>query len=411
LLVGGVALAQASTHLRLVSSTSSGASVNGDSSTEGGASTISRDGKFVAFESKAPSLPGGNGTVEQIYVKNLETGKVRLASEDNQGDPAASDVFGPAISANGRFVAFYGPGGGLPHSNGIAQVWVHDVKTGRTRLVSADHQGNPGTASGSSYPSLSAGGRYVAFTSGALDLPAGDGSVRAYEADVKTGRVTLVSRTNKGKPASAQMYGQSVSGDGSLVAFYSTDARLPRSNGSYAHVYLRDMDRGRTTILDLSKHGKAGNGAGYDPSLSANGRFVGFDSYSMNLPGGTGQDEAYLLDRRTGRLRELSRTNSGHPANGNAYYAKPAADGKRVVFEATAANLPGGDGTNGFIYVRDLRSGKTLLASRAGNGDPPNDYAEYGSISADGRWVSFYSAATNLGGNTLYTNVFRESVP
>jgi Tol biopolymer transport system component len=78
-----------------------------------------------------------------------------------------------------------------------------------------------------------------------------------------------------------------------------------------------------------------------------------------------------------------------------------------VAFYADGSNLPGGDGSTDEIYVRDLHKGTTSLVSRAANLDPANAYAEYPSISLDGRWVEFYSGATNLGGNPSTQTVFR----
>ena len=179
--VGAIALlltvclsAEAAITDKLVSRTSNGVPADGDSSVDA-STAISHDGVVVAFDSKAANLPGGDGTTDQVYARNLETGKTKLVSRKSNGDPAGGPVFGPGISADGRFVAFFGLGNGLPGANGVVQqAWIADRKTHRVRLVSKANNGAPGD-SPSNYPSVSADGRYVVFASYSSNLPGGDG--------------------------------------------------------------------------------------------------------------------------------------------------------------------------------------------------------------------------------------------
>ena len=98
---------------------------------------------------------------------------------------------------------------------------------------------------------------------------------------------------------------------------------------------------------------------------------------------------------------------TGTPQNQYSLYPHASGDGRYVTFYADGSNLPGGDGSTDQIYLRDLQKGTTILLSKAGNGQPGNDYSEYPSISEDGHWVEFYGNATNLGGNPSNQNVFR----
>jgi WD40 repeat protein len=408
-LAGALALsAQGAFHLKLASRASNGAAANGDSTTEAAGSSISHDGSRVSFVSKAANLPHGDGTTYRAYVRDLATGKTRLVSTDSNGHVATGEVFGASISAGGRFVAFFGKGDGLPGANGFEQVWIRDLKTGKTRLASRAGNGDAGD-SNSYYDSVSAGGRFVAFTSTAVNLPGGNGSDNfAYIRDMKKGRTILISRTSGGSPATGRYYGQAVSSDGTLAVFHSSDAGLPGANG-YSHVYLRNLPKHRTILLDRAANGQVGNDAGYDPSISSNGRFVAFDSYASHLPAPNPlhHDQVFLRDLSRGKTRFVSRNSAGHAQDGQAYYGHPSEDGRFVVFEAYASNLPGGDGSTTQIYDRDLRKGRTRILSRAANGDAANAFTDYPSISADGRFASLYSGATNLGGNTSFTNVFR----
>ncbi len=395
----------------LVSRNSSGKPANGDSSVEGGSSSISANGRVVAFFSQAANLPSGDGSIYQIYARDMKTGRTRLASVTSNGNAALSNLFGPAISADGRFVVFYGTGAGLPGADGAHdQVWIHDRRTGATRLVSRGGGGAAGKGS-STYPSASANGRFVAFRSFSSNLPGGDGvNSYAYLRDMRRGRTILISRTATGAPAFGSLYGQSVSSDGRRVVFYSKDADLPGGDGSTNHVYLRDLRRGRTILLDRTSAGKIANDYSVQPSISGNGRFVAFESTATNLGASAAREQVFLRDLVRRKTILVSRTNSGQKANGNAFLGHPSASGRSVAFEATATNLPQGDAKWARVYVRELRRRSTRLLSRRNGGGPVDGYFDYPSISADGRWVSFYGgifSGPGLGGNPAFTNVFR----
>jgi len=286
-------------------------------------------------------------------------------------------------------------------------VWIHDLKTGKTSLISKANNGDPGDGE-SNYPSVSASGRYVVFASASSNLPGGDGSNDyTYVRDVKKGRTILVSRTRGGDPAQGDVFGQSISANGRWVIFESDDTTLPAGDGT-EHIYRRDLKTGTTTLVDRKANGIPANGQSYYPSISGDGSWVGFDSGATNLPGGNGSNrQAYLRDMDTGKLRLVSRNNQGDPQDQEAFYPHPSGSGRYVAFEAVATNLPGGDGSTDQIYVRDMRRGKTRLLSEADNGDPANAAIEYPTISLDGRFAAFDTGADNLGGNASFNNAFR----
>ncbi len=406
-LVVGVALSSgAVVRDTLVSQNSQGVPANDYSSTEiGGA--LSSDGRLVAFSSRAVNLPGGSGTFFQTYVRDTETGRTTLMSRKRNGGPAEGAAVTGGISADGRFVAFEGAGTGLPGSNpNAAEVWVRDRRKGETRLVSKTNDGKPARGDDSVEPTLSADGRYVVFSSLATNLPGGPGGV--FVRDLERGHTVRASRTSSGDSAYGFLCGQSISSDGSWVVFRSDDPGLPGANGDN-HIYLRDLDRGRTTLVDRTTDGQVGKGGDADcPSISGNGRFVAFKSYATNLPGVTAPDsQQFLRDTKRGRLILVSRNNPGDPQDGSALYGQPSGDGRYVTFQARATNLPGSDPSFDQAYVRDLKRGRTRLLSRAANGDPGDARSDTISISRNGHWAAFESAATNLGGDAGHDNVFR----
>ena len=398
--------AQAAIHVSAISRTSAGVPANGYSTTEGNGGMLSGDGKIAAFESNAANLPAGDGSTFRCYVRNIATGKTRIVSVTSNGVPASSQTFSPAVSADGRYVAFDGTGMGLPGANGAGQVWEHDLKTGKTFLVSKANQGPP--SAGGAYPSVSGDGRFVAFESSASNLPGGDGVHDfVYAHDRVTGKTILVSRDNQGHPAFGQVYGQLLSADGRYVVYYSNDADLPAGNGTLFHVYVFDRKTGLTRVVDRNSTGAVANGSSYEPSISAGGRFVAFDSHAANLPGGNVGSQSYLRDLKTGKTKLVSQNSSGAAQTESSLYPHVSADGRYVTFYADGSNLPGGDGLTDQIYLRDVQQGKTILISKTANGTRGNDYSEYPSISADGHWIEFYGNATNLGGNPNNQNVFR----
>jgi Tol biopolymer transport system component len=402
-----VLAAQAAIDAKLVSKKSNGTAANGNSFTDL-FGNLSGDGKLVTFHSQAANLPGGDGSTNQVYVRSIGAGKTRLMSKDNDGDPAGSDVQVGAISSNGRFVAFYGYGSGLPGASGYQQVWIRDRETGKTRLVSKANDGDPGD-NGSYLPALSAGGRYVAFYSEADNLPGGPMSGnRVYVRDTKRGKTILVSRTKQGDPATGATNGQAISSDGRLVIFESSDADLPGGDGTTSHVYLRNLRRGSTKLVDRNSLGGAAASAAHNPSISGNGRFIAFDSSAVNLPAGDGTtNQVYRRDLDRGKTKLVSRNHAGDPQDLYAQYGHVSGDGRYVVFLCHANNMPGNDGQSDQVYARDLRKGKTRLLSRDDSGDPAEDGAQYPSISRDGRFASFYSHSDNLGGDPNYYNAFR----
>ncbi|MFN8161383.1 MAG: hypothetical protein U0R52_10130 [Solirubrobacterales bacterium] len=401
------ATALAGTGARLVSRNSRGVPAKGDSYVDVGGA-LSRDGRLVAFTSSAANLPGGNGTASRIYVRDIASGKTSLVSTKRDGRPPAGDLYSPAISADGRFVVFYGYGNGLPGADGVdKQVWIHDRRTGLTRLVSRANDGSPGDGE-SNYPSVSADGRMVVFASSSSNLPGGDGSNSfTYVRDLSRGRTILVSRTNGGAPAFGDVFGRSISASGRRVIFESADSDLPPKDG-VEHVYLRDLRTGRTTLVDRNSKGVPASGDSNYPSISDDGSWVGFDSRATNLPGGDGSDrQAYVRNIDRGRTILVSRNSKGAPQDEDAFYPHPAGSGRYVAFEATGTNLPGGDGSTDQIYVRDTHRERTFLLSKSASGDPADAATEYPSLSSDGRFAVFDTEADNLGEDTSHNNVFR----
>jgi hypothetical protein len=243
----------------------------------------------------------------------------------------------------------------------------------------------------------------VVFQSGADNLPGADGAnYFVYIRDMKLGMTTLVSRTRKGKPAFGETGTQAISSSGALVVFRSLDADLQGGDGSNKHIYLRDVPGHRTILIDRNEHGRVANQSSEFPALSGDGRYVVFDTIASNMPGGDGtHGQVFIRNLTWGTLKRVSLEIGATDVQ--AFHGVPSGDGSRVAFTAYKNTTP----ATAQIFVRDLGRGTTRIVDKASNGDPPDAPVHGPSISLDGRFVTFFGAATNLGATASFDSVFR----
>jgi hypothetical protein len=392
---------------KLVSRNSNGDPAANGYSYPGG---ITPNARWVAFESDADNLPGSSTGNYQVYVRDRSTGKTKLVSRSNNGNAGDDDSYDASISDNGRFVAFESLATNLPGSLGPTyyQVYVRDLKNGKTKLISRLSGGDRATGGSSTDPSISGNGRLVAFESDASNLPddlSPDDQV--YLRDQKAGKTRLVSKTSGGSPANADSEDPAITPNGLIVGFESESTNLPGGLGAGDdQIYVRDLQGTRTLLVSRNSAGSPADDDTDDVALSGNGRFVGFESYATNLPGSLGPTytQVYLRDRKQDKTTLISRNNAGDAAAGGySDNASVSANGRFVQFESNATNLPG-TGTYNQVFIRDRDAGRTRLVSRSNNGDPgdSDSYMLRSSnlISRDPRFATFYSYATNLPGAT-----------
>lgn len=274
--------------------------------------SVSADGRYVAFVSLSSELVSGdtNGQVD-IFVRDLQTGTTsRVAVSDV--DPQAGGVdtlTGLSISADGRYVAFVSAADNLVpgDTNNMQDVFVRDRVTGTTSRVSVSgtgQQGNAGSAVSSSAPSISADGRFVVFDSAATNLVAGDtnGIADVFVHDRTAGtthRVSVSGAGRQGDRSSSTASTTSISADGRFIAFDSAAAHLvPADTNNRSDVFVRDRRAGTTSLVSRSSNGAQGDDSSGEPAISANGRYVAFTSLARLVAGQTGgQDNVFVRDR------------------------------------------------------------------------------------------------------------------
>ena len=313
-----------------------------------------------------------------------------------------STNYPPDISANGRFVVFTSESNNLVagDTNSMQDVFVRDRQLGTTVRVSVTSAG--AQANGiSTWPAISADGRYVAFASDAPDLVVGDTNDTwdVFVHDLQTGATERVSVDSSGAETVLGGAMPSISADGRFVAFESSSAYVAGDTNGASDIYVRDRLLGTTERVSVDSSGNQGDSGSYLASISADGRYVAFESYATNLVAGdaNGRDDAFVHDRQTGATERASVDSSGAEGNGDSQWVAISGDGNFVAFESTATNLVAGD-TNGVrdVFVRDRQSGSTERASVDGSGTQANGASYVPSLSADGRYVAFTSDATNL---------------
>ena len=299
---------------------------------------------------------------------------------------------------------------GLTHAGNTSSLAVTTPPAQPVQLVSVSTAG--AQANGASTVSLgaaSADGRYFVFSTAGTNLVSGNTSPYGgvYVRDRQTGTTTPVSVSSSGVLSDYGAGNASISADDRFAIFTSTaDNLYPGSVLGTQGIYVRDLVQGITEREDIASNGTPGNADAFEPNISADGRFVKFLSNATNLVSGvTGTTQVYVRDRTTGKTTLVSVAPDGTPANASASGAAISADGRFVAFDSFATNLVS-QNTNGLkqAFLRDVSNGTTVLVSAAGDGTPANlqVYDEFSgtygplAISADGRFVVFNSMATNL---------------
>ncbi len=326
-------------------------------------------------------------------------------------------VIGGTGADEGRYVAYVtytkGLGGG---SGKYRQVVWRDRKTGETRLVSQGMNGVEGNQN-SHAPAISADGRSVAFESYATNLTPDSNNVRdVFVWNFNTNTVTAVSE-NRGTEANSECFEPTISADGNLIAFSSSaDNLAPGVTGtSTVNVYLRDMQSGSVTLISKNeKDGKGGGGS--RPSISEDGSRIAFHNYFPL----TKEDKNDLWDIyvwESGRLKRVSKTfaggdkDQGDESSSRVVSPSISGNGRFVAFATTATNMVATDGNKlQDVFVVEIDSGRVTRASLGANGVVPDGDTPFGQgekigISHDGSLVVFSTTAKNLGGNILIKNV------
>jgi Tol biopolymer transport system component len=408
----------------LVSRSTASPTAAGDDTSD--SSGLSADGRYVVFSSLASNLVAGVNDQpvdpetglpsrnQDVFLFDRTTGSTALVSR-SAADPNAAangDSLDPAISADGRWVAFVSEASdlvaGVTDANRTSDVFLWDRTTGVKTLVSRSSAGAKKTADDfSNRPTISADGRYVLYESAATDLvpgqtdAAGTGTIDLFLFDRVAGTTALVTHARGSLTQTAGGFEDplpALSADGRYVAFSSRRPDLTATPGADLNVYLFDREGGGLTLAGTSLSNSARQLA-----LSADGRWLAFLSTGDLIAGISNpesSDQLYLYDRTSRGLLIVTRSLVSLSRVSNGFVENPAisADGRYVAFDTTATDLAvgGGDVGGTYVYVYDRTTGLRTLVSHSLASAITLAGGEAPLISADGGSIAFDSTSPTL---------------
>jgi len=330
-------------------------------------------------------------------------GAIQLVSKASDGTPGNNSSYNPAISGDGRFVAFKSRASNLvPNDTYGFNIFVRDRTSRTTECVSVDSNGND---RGGKQPSISADGRYVAFVSDSTNLAGGDTNNASdiFVRDRTRQTTEPASKDSNGNQGNADSEWPSISADGRYVAFESDAANLDgRDMNVASDIFVYDRISHITELVSKDSNGNQGNNASRRPSISASGRYVAFESDATNLAGSdmNNASDIFIHDRISHITAPVSKDSNGNLGNADSERPSISADGRYVAFESKASNLVPNETSGTDVFIHDRISLTTERISEDSNGNRGG--GRHPSISADGRYVAFVSGAVNLAPNCTH---------
>ena len=384
---------------------------------------MSADGRYVVFQSTATNLVGGdaNGFFD-VFLRDTLTGTTTLLSTATGGVQGNNVSSVAAVTDDGRFVFFNSSATNLVggDTNAALDVYMRDTLTGVTTRVSTTSVG--GEANGASQNvDVTGDGHFIGFQSTANNLIASDsnGFSDAFVKNLSTGVVTRISVADDESQANGNSLVARLSDDGNRASFVSSASNLVATdtNGALTDVFVRDIAAGTTTLVSVATGGGSGDGTSFGASISGNGRYVVFESNASDLVAGdtNSATDIFVRDLQTNTTTRVSAAGDGTQGDALSSQSSISADGRYVVFFSLAGNLVQGD-TNGLrdIFLKDMVTGNVTRLSVAADGSQLNDLSNTPQISADGHYVTYQSQATNTGvgteGNGTGFDLFRVSL-
>ncbi len=364
---------------------------------------LSADGRWLALESDYSLVADDRNHGADVYRLDRQTGDLVLVSVDVNGNSVAAGGYMPSMSADGRVIGFVSYARDLvPNDhNGVEDVFVRDLETGTTRLVSVSLSGNSGNAA-TKRLLVSGNGRHAAFTSAASDLVPNDtnGAEDLFVRDLVAGTTTRCNLDVQGNESTGQIELLDLSWDGRFVLFSSdADDLVAGDTNGLTDLFVRDVVLGTTRRVSVGSGGvELTAGANrYSGGISDDGRFVLFQSHDPSLPGHSGSDQPYVHDLDSGITEWLGQTLSGTPTQHNINVSYISADGRFASFSSDAGDLAPHD-TNGRldVFLRDRWRGTTEIVNLYWDGRQTYTRPYGGRIAGNGRFAIFFSLDMGL---------------
>lgn len=371
-------------------------------------SSISSDGRFVAFHSEASNLVAGdNNNAPDIFVRDRRSGQTTRVSISSNGEEANGASQLNSISGDGRYVAFQSFARNLVEMDGWqSHAYLHDRRDRQTSLVSVSSDGTPGNNHSAGGLDISGTGRFVTFSSAADNLVVDDtnGESDVFVHDRVTGQTTRVSVSDGGVEGNDSSWTPSISGNGRYVAFHSAASNLiDNDNNRAADVFVHDRQIQQTTRVSIASNGAEGRwGGGADPSISSDGRFVVFSSDAHNLVENCNEagHNIYRHDRIMRQTICITENdmdgideNEGVRNRRNPSISR---NGRYITYQSYLS-LGGNRLGQSLVYLYDHVTRQTTLISTSRNGGLPNGRTNHlPRISNTGRQIVFSSNSNDM---------------
>jgi len=351
----------------------------------------------VVFSSFANDLvPVDSNGLEDVFLFDRRNGKLIMVSRNSNGTPGNATSNSAVISADGNSVAFVTNATNLYTDNngGVPDVVVYDRLNKTFEVINRNDPGDQ-TNLPANNPALSADGRFVAFDSAeALVAEAQQGVTGVYVRDRLTNTTQLISRTPDGSFPNGESNDPAISADGSLVAYVSRATNIADNAAEVANIYYIDRNSLITQLVTRN-----GNADSLAPAISGNGAFVAYQSESNTISDQdfNGLSDVFVWEAAIDTVTLASRQSSGESASGSSTDPSLNEDGTRLLYLSSADNILAGD-SNGVadVLLLDRTSGTSTQINVAEDGTQADLPAFNPSLSADGNTVVFWSSATTL---------------
>jgi Tol biopolymer transport system component len=378
---------------------------------------LSADGKFIAFvtSTNPATISSSRGLVLRFSLDTSLTDIVHTNAAVTYAS-AAEDIHNLDVSPDGRFIAYIA-NNATSNLGTATSIYLWDSQTGTNTLISATTNNSASASAICDWPSVDATGRYVAFLSSAPDLVTNSlsGQYHVYLRDVQSGVTSLLDGDTNGIGSSlSPLTVPRLSAGGNIIALESPDAGIVANDRNHDFdVFLRDTVTGSVELVSahhptLPSDSANGPSAASTFSLSTDGRYVAFTSDADNLVGNdsNGVRDIFVRDLVTGTTVMASVDANTNAANAPSIEPAISGNGRYVAFSSFADNLAPNDANRAQdVFVRDLQSGTRILVSANTTGTAPGNNASYSpQISNDGRFVLFLSTATDIAAGSFTGN-------
>lgn len=366
--------------------------------------SVARNGDLISLMSEATNLvPDDTNGVRDIFVVDRRLKTTVRVSIGTGGKQADGESGSGVLSENGRYIAFHSVATNLVpgDTNGLNDVFLRDLKTDDMKRITVGYDGSE-TDGGAAWPAISKNGRFVAYRSGATNLVPGDtnGVADVFVYDLKKGTTTRITRTVTGAEIDMDAIRHALSPNGRYVGVLTAATNIvPGDTNGHADVFIYDLRKDTITLASRGLGGEPGDGGCFQPNFSRNARYVAFPSYAANLvpDDNNGVTDVFVYDMKRGFTERCSVNSAGVEGNGDCYVTNFARNGRILYFDSHASNLvPDDNNDSRDVFVHDRKTGRTERVSLGVLGQEGNANSYRPRTTRNGKLVAIFSEADNL---------------